>query len=80
MCVAKEDRSYRPDVIRFESLINRTHEAFKKGQLIDERDVGVDRKQFKNIITALKDRKKIDVLTVYRGNKTIGWILADEVL
>ncbi len=75
-----EAHSHRKEVVHFENLINKTYELLKKGQLIDERDIGITRRQFKSVIFSLKDRRQADVLTVYRGTKTIGWILADEVL
>lgn len=72
--------SNRDEVKRFASEINKAHELLKQGKIVSESDLGVSRSQFKNVLTALKARHEVDVLTITRGKALVGWILASEVL
>ena len=76
----KASHSQREAVINSDKLISKAKALFEKGQMIDERDLEVTRTHFKQILFALKSRTDIDILTIYRGRETIGWILADEIL
>ena len=76
----KAAHSQKEAVINSDKLISKAKALFEKGQMIDERDLNITRDHFKRVLFALKSRTDIDVLTVYRGRTTIGWILADEVL
>ena len=62
------------------ALIAKSVNLLNKGKLINEKDLGVDRQKIKTIMVSVKKKHGLDVLTINRGHRTIGWILSDEVL
>lgn len=73
---ARKESDY---VKKIEKLVN----VFKKGQVVGVDDlisVGFTSSTKANVIQALKRDYELDLLTIARGRRAIGWILADEVL
>lgn len=63
-----------------QKLITETVELFKTGKIISEKNLKVGRQKFKTILVAVKKERGLDVLSIGRGHKTIGWILASELI
>lgn len=61
-------------------LIKEAIRLLKEGKLINENSLKVDRQKFKTMLVTIKGEHNMDVLTVNRGHRTIGWILASEVI
>lgn len=83
--IGKKDQLFTParkkgnHVKKLERLID----VFKKGQVVGVDDlisIGFTSSTKANIIQTLKRDYDLDLLTVARGSKLIGWILSDEVL
>ena len=58
-------------------------ELLDKGLVIGKEDVialGICPSMVNMLINKVKQTMNVDILTVSRGRKLIGWILADEVL
>lgn len=61
-------------------LIKKLISLLEEGKLINEKDLNIDRQKFNSVFMALKKQSDLDILTIKRGHKTVGWILASEVL
>lgn len=66
--------------VAHQKLVDKASRLLIKGKLISEKDLGVDRQKIKTMMVSVKKKHGLDVLTINRGHKTIGWILASEVL
>lgn len=83
--VGKKEQLFTParkesgHVKKLEKLID----VFNKGQVVGVDDlisIGFTSSTKANVIQALKKDYELDLLTIARGGKLIGWILANEVL
>lgn len=83
--IGKKDQLFTParkesnHVKKLEKLIN----VFKKGQVVGVDDlisIGFTSSTKANVIKALRQDYELDLLTIARGGKLIGWVLSDEVL
>ena len=66
--------------IAHRKLVSKAIKMLEDKKLINEKDLRINRMTFKTIMTTIRHERGLDVLTINRGRRTIGWILASEVL
>lgn len=66
--------------IAHQKLVDKATKMLVDQKLINEKDLGINRMKFKTIMATIRHERGLDVLTINRGRRTIGWILASEVL
>lgn len=71
----------RPTAINKAKNIAKMVELFENGQVVNESKLPrkLDRMTMKSHIKFLKENTTLDIITINRGRKTIGWILSDFI-
>lgn len=66
--------------IAHQKLVSKAIKMLADKKLINEKNLGVNRVKLQTILATIRHERGLDVLTINRGRRTIGWILASEVL
>lgn len=77
--MAKTNKAYSAHV-EHQRLISKAIKMLEDKKIINEKDLRINRMTFKTIMATIRHERGLDVLTINRGRRTIGWILASEVL